>query len=126
MCKNTSDWLGNKYENWLRINIYIFIQLFCILYMSSEYFAYGDSKLYNIQNGLFLQNKKFVIPEGSSGRTDFSSRRTEMSSACATGGTHSMGEADKALDIHRKIISQYISKKQQTPYKGRYIFSVIS
>jgi hypothetical protein len=39
---------------------------------------------------------------------------------------YSMGEAAKALDIHRKIISQYISKKQQTPYKGRYIFSVIS
>jgi len=39
---------------------------------------------------------------------------------------YSMSEAAKALDVHRKIISQYISKKQQTPYKGRYIFSVIS
>ena len=32
--------------------------------MSSEYFAYGDSKLYNIQNGLFPQNKKFVHRRG--------------------------------------------------------------
>jgi len=39
---------------------------------------------------------------------------------------YSMGEAAKALDVHRGTISQYISKKQQTPYKGRYIFSVIS
>ena len=36
-----------KYIYLYVLYIYIFIQLFCILYMSSEYFAYGDSKLYN-------------------------------------------------------------------------------
>jgi hypothetical protein len=36
---------------------------------------------------------------------------------------NSMGEAAKSLNLSsHKIISQYISRKQQIPYKGRYIF----
>jgi hypothetical protein len=36
---------------------------------------------------------------------------------------NSMDEAAKSLNLSsHKIISQYISRKQQIPYKGRYIF----
>lgn len=37
-----------------------------------------------------------------------------------------MGEAAKYLNLPgHKLILNYISRKQQTPYKGKYIFKMI-
>jgi hypothetical protein len=38
---------------------------------------------------------------------------------------HSIREAGKALNINHSIISEYFSRNQKRPYKGRYILQII-